>query len=84
MTDDQRQCDGQTEAVMESEEREVRREPRIRSGDPEVRRQGETEPTPDRRALHRSHDGQRLLEQANRDVVEMRRCPRDAPCLMRR
>ncbi len=73
MTDDQRQCDGQTEAVMEAEEREVRREPRVRSGDPEVGGQRETEAASDGCALHRSDDGQRLLEQADRDVVEMRR-----------
>ena len=72
MTDDQRQCDGQTEAVVEAEQREVRREARLRSGDAEVGGQRETEASSDRGALHGSDDGQRLLEQADRDVVEVR------------
>ena len=72
LPDHAREGDGEAEAGVEAELREVRREPRLGGGDPEVGGEGEAETAADRRALDRGDDRQRLLEQPDGDVVQVR------------
>src|SRR3954451_22431395 len=56
---------------MEAELGEVGAEPRVRSGNAEVRRAGEPETASDGCSLHRRDDGQRRLEQPDRLGVQL-------------
>ncbi len=65
-----RQGDRQPEALVEPEACEVGGESAVRSADPEVGGEGETEAAPDGAALYRRHDGQGTARQRLGVVVE--------------
>ena len=69
---DERQRHRQAEAVVEAEPGEVGGEAGVGAGDAEVGRHRQAEPAADRRPLHGGDDRDRLLEQPDRHVVEVR------------
>ncbi len=72
LADDCGQRDAQRESLVEAEQREVGGEARFGGGDPEVRGQREAEAAADRGALDGRDDRERLLEQPDREVVQVR------------
>ena len=72
LADGRRERHAEREALVDADQREVRREPRLGRGHPEVGGHGQAQAAADRGALDRGDDRQRLLEQADREVIQVR------------